>query len=76
MTDEFSPDERALLAPYFTNLDRPVFALVNLPEVVKGPLTVTSIALSLNSVVTQFFPLMMALNVEGEPPETGSLFTS
>ena len=38
MTDEFSPDERALLAPYFTNLDRPVFALVNLPEVVKGAL--------------------------------------
>ena len=38
MTDEFSPEERALLAPYFTNLDRPVFALVNLPEVVKGAL--------------------------------------
>jgi thymidylate synthase ThyX len=38
MTDQFSPDERALLAPYFTNLDRPVFALVNLPEVVKGAL--------------------------------------
>jgi thymidylate synthase ThyX len=38
MTDQFSPDERALLAPYFTNLDAPVFALVNLPEVVKGAL--------------------------------------
>src|SRR5881398_540105 len=38
MTDQFSPEERALLAPYFTNLDRPVFALVNLPEVVKGAL--------------------------------------
>ena len=32
------PDEREALAPYFTNLDSPVFALVNLPEVVKGAL--------------------------------------
>lgn len=35
-TDEFSEAERAQLRPYFTNLDRPVFALVNLPETVKG----------------------------------------
>jgi thymidylate synthase ThyX len=38
MTDQWSPEERAALAPYFTNLDGPVFALVNLPEVVKGAL--------------------------------------
>ena len=38
MTGEFTPAERAALAPYFTNLDGPVFALVNLPEVVKGAL--------------------------------------
>jgi thymidylate synthase ThyX len=38
MADEFTPDERAALAPYFTNLEGPVFALVNLPEVVKGAL--------------------------------------
>lgn len=38
MTDEFSAAEREALAPYFTNLDGPVFALVNLPEVVKGAL--------------------------------------
>ena len=38
MTEEFSRDERAALAPYVTNLDGPVFALVNLPEVVKGAL--------------------------------------
>jgi thymidylate synthase ThyX len=31
-------DEAAAIAPYFTNLDRPVFALVNLPETVKGAL--------------------------------------
>src|SRR3989475_7824252 len=36
MTDQFSPEERATLSPYFTNLDGPVFGLVNLPEVVKG----------------------------------------
>jgi thymidylate synthase ThyX len=36
--ESFSPEERALLAPHFTNLDRPVFALVNLPETVKGAL--------------------------------------
>jgi len=35
---EFSDAESALLARYFTNLDRPVFALRNLPEVVKGAL--------------------------------------
>ena len=36
--EQFSPEEQALLAPHFTNLDRPVFALVNLPETVKGAL--------------------------------------
>jgi thymidylate synthase ThyX len=36
--EEFTEDERARLAPYFTNLDRPVFALRNLPETVKGAL--------------------------------------
>jgi len=34
--ESFSDEERALLTPHFTNLDRPVFALVNLPETVKG----------------------------------------
>src|SRR5262247_2751902 len=38
MAEEFNPEERAALAPYVTNLDDPVFALVNLPEVVKGAL--------------------------------------
>ncbi|MEO8745793.1 MAG: FAD-dependent thymidylate synthase [Candidatus Dormiibacterota bacterium] len=35
---EFTAAESALLARYFTNMDRPVFALRNLPEVVKGAL--------------------------------------
>jgi thymidylate synthase ThyX len=36
--DSLTADERALLAPHVTNLDRPVFALVGLPETVKGAL--------------------------------------
>ena len=36
--DAFTPDEARALAPYFTNTDRPVFALTNLPETVKGAL--------------------------------------
>jgi len=36
--ESFTSEEREALAPYFTNLDGPVFALVNLPEVVKGAL--------------------------------------
>jgi thymidylate synthase ThyX len=36
--EEFTDDERARLAPYVTNLDRPVFALCNLPEATKGAL--------------------------------------
>jgi thymidylate synthase ThyX len=36
--EQFTDAERARLEPHFTNLDRPVFALVNLPETVKGAL--------------------------------------
>jgi len=36
--EEFTADEQRLLAPHFTNLDRPVFCVVDLPEVVKGAL--------------------------------------
>lgn len=36
--ETFTHAEQAILRPYFTNLDQPVFALVNLPEVVKGAL--------------------------------------
>ncbi|HBI28356.1 MAG TPA: hypothetical protein DDY54_01815, partial [Deltaproteobacteria bacterium] len=39
MTGEsFTPDEQARLAPYVTNTDRSIFALTNLPEVIKGAL--------------------------------------
>ena len=36
--ETFSADEEDVLRHYVTNLDRPVYALVNLPEVVKGAL--------------------------------------
>jgi thymidylate synthase ThyX len=36
--ESFTEQERERLRPHFTNLDRPVFALVNLPETVKGAL--------------------------------------
>ena len=36
--ESFNDDERVRLQAHVTNLDRPVFALVNLPETVKGAL--------------------------------------
>jgi thymidylate synthase ThyX len=36
--ESFTATERARLEPHVTHLDRPVFALVNLPETVKGAL--------------------------------------
>jgi thymidylate synthase ThyX len=38
IAEEFTAEEADILRRYFTNLDQPVFALVNLPEVVKGAL--------------------------------------
>src|ERR1035441_1002170 len=38
VAEEFTDAEAAVLRRYFTNLEGPVFALVNLPEVVKGAL--------------------------------------
>jgi thymidylate synthase ThyX len=38
VTETFTPEETRALAPYFTNTDKPVFALTNLPETVKGAL--------------------------------------
>jgi thymidylate synthase ThyX len=36
--DALTDDERVLLAPHVSNLERPVFALLDLPETVKGAL--------------------------------------
>ena len=37
-SEDFTGEERRILEPHFTNLEGPVFALVNLPEAVKGAL--------------------------------------
>jgi thymidylate synthase ThyX len=36
--EQYTDDETAVLERFFTNTDRPVFGLINLPEVVKGAL--------------------------------------
>ena len=36
--EPFTAEETAVLTRFFTNVDRPVFGLINLPEVVKGAL--------------------------------------
>jgi len=36
--EPFTAEETAVLGRFFTNVDRPVFGLINLPEVVKGAL--------------------------------------
>ena len=36
--EPFTPDEQQVLGRFFTNVDLPVYALINLPEVVKGAL--------------------------------------
>lgn len=36
--ETFTDEERVILEPFFTNLDRPVFGITGLPEVVKGAL--------------------------------------
>lgn len=36
--ESYTDEERERLEPFFTNLDTPVFALVNMPETVKGAL--------------------------------------
>jgi len=38
VVEPFTAEEREILSRHFTNLDGPVFALTNLPEVVKGAL--------------------------------------
>lgn len=38
MPEQFTDQEKALLEPFVSNLDRPIFVLKNLPEVIKGAL--------------------------------------
>ena len=38
MVEQFTEEEKETLKPFFTNMDKSIFALTNLPEVVKGAL--------------------------------------
>jgi thymidylate synthase ThyX len=71
--ETFTAEERAALAPYFTELDGPVFALVNLPEVVKGALFArySRSAKSLRRLFLDEF-----LEPAGRPPVAGSVGTT
>src|SRR5258705_3218157 len=71
--EPFPAEERAALAPYFTELDGPVFALVNLPEVVKGALFArySRSAKSLRRLFLDEF-----LEPAGRPAEAGSIGTA
>ena len=71
VSEQFSDDERAVLRRYFTNLDGPVFALVNLPEVVKGALFArySRSAKSLRRLFLDEF--VGELGHEGAPSEVG-----
>ena len=66
IAEEFTAEESDVLRRYFTNLDQPVFALVNLPEVVKGALFArySRTALSLRRLfLTEF---VGELDIEGD----------
>jgi thymidylate synthase ThyX len=65
--EPFTPDERRALAPYFTNLDHPVFALTNLPEVVKGALF-ARYSRSAKSVRRLFLDEFLDTVSDGMPP--------
>jgi len=36
--EEFTSEEKSIIKPFMTNINKPIFCLVNLPEVVKGAL--------------------------------------
>jgi thymidylate synthase ThyX len=69
--DTFTEDERRRLAPYFSNVDRRVFALTNLPETVKGALFArySRSAKSLRRLFLDEF----ADNLPEAPVETGAV---
>jgi thymidylate synthase ThyX len=75
-TDEtFTPDETRALGPYFSNTDRPVFVLRNLPETVKGALF-ARYSRSAKSVRRLFLdeflgPMGIDRHAPGEPADGG-----
>jgi thymidylate synthase ThyX len=73
--DVFTADETRALQPYFTNTDRPVFALRNLPETVKGALFArySRSAKSLRRLFLDEF--LGEVGAAGEAPVTGGVGT-
>src|SRR2546421_1209721 len=71
--DTFTPDETRALGPYFSNTDRPVFALVNLPETVKGALFArySRSAKSLRRLFLDEFSGVVATNGRAESGSAG-----
>ena len=66
--ERFTADERRALSPYFTNLDEDVFALRNLPEVVKGALF-ARYSRSAKSLRRLFLDEFLDAVSVGRPPE-------
>jgi thymidylate synthase ThyX len=73
-TETFTPDETRALAPYFTNADRPVFALTNLPETVKGALFArySRSAKSVRRLFLDEFIGQLRGAAASTPPDTGT----
>src|SRR5437764_4775519 len=69
--EEFSAGEADILRRYVTNLDQPVFALVNLPEVVKGALF-ARYSRSAKSLRRLFLDEFLG-DVAGAAPEAGAV---
>ena len=74
-TETFTPEEARALTPYFTNTDRPVFVLRNLPETVKGALFArySRSAKSVRRLFLDEFLGEMGTDAQphGEPPDAG-----
>jgi len=73
----FDEREKALLAPYVTSTDGPVFVLTNLPEVIKGALfsRYSRSALGLRELLLKEFiddPESAFKEIAGSPEETAS----
>src|ERR1700716_1399700 len=71
---EFTNAESAVLPRYFTNMDRPVFALRNLPEVVRGALfsRYSRTEKSLRRVLLDEFLREPAAGLDPGAPDTAS----
>ena len=70
--ETFTPEETRALAPYFTNTDKPIFALTNLAETVKGALF-ARYSRSAKSVRRLFLDEFLGQVPDGMSPQTGAI---